>query len=421
MSRNQKMLVAALFCALIVLPLYAANQSMVQTAHRTVASIAPSPPQPAHSASRPNFDLPKTVDTEALQRTVTYIKAAHINEHVDDTTLYYGMIKGAVAALGDPYSYFMSPDEAATSQEDFDGKFAGVGLYLTLRPFPGATVPAVVVTRPLTDSPASAAGIRSGDVITEVDGVSTDDRTIEAVVRQLRGTEGSTVILTVFRDGAFEDRKFSVTRKKFVDVPLTVTYLTKGKARVALVTLTAFNELEDEAFGDMLEAFAAAPPTHIILDLRNNPGGLMDAAGRIVCEFVGDVPIYTTHYRSDHAPDTNVCDDDLAPLGNIPTVVLVNDLTASAAEVLAGALQDHKKATVLGTRTFGKGIGQAVLEYPDHSVLQLTVFSWRTPSGRAIDKVGLEPDVTLAADPDDLARGKDVQLEKALRMLEHGR
>jgi carboxyl-terminal processing protease len=311
------------------------------------------------------------------------------NEYVDPidrAKLVEGAVKGMVAEL-DPHSSYMPPEEFQSFESDTQGEFGGIGIEVENRN------DSLVVLAPIEGSPAEQAGIRSGDVIVTVDGKDPTSVPLDKLVKQLRGAPGSHVKMGVRRPGVADVLTFDLVRQ-VIHVPSVASKLLSG--RVAYVRVKQFQErTHDELLSAAakLRARAGGKLAGIILDLRSDPGGLVDQAADVADEFLDDGVIYTARHRA------QIVDEVRARSGGAfarePCVVLVNQWTASASELVAGALQDHKRATVVGEPTFGKGSVQAIIALPGGAGMRLTVSRYYTPSGHAIQADGVHPDVAV--------------------------
>jgi carboxyl-terminal processing protease len=311
------------------------------------------------------------------------------NEYVDPverTKLVDGAIKGMVAEL-DPHSSYMPPDEFSAFESDTDGQFGGIGIEVEERN------EQLVVLAPIEGSPADKAGIRSGDVIVSVDGKDPSSEPLDKLVKQLRGAPGSRVKIGVRRHGAADVLPFDLVRE-VIHVPSVASKLLSE--RIAYVRIKQFQEHTHDELLDAagrVRARAGGPLAGIILDLRADPGGLVDQAADVADEFLDGGVIYTTRHRG------LVVDEVKARAGGAfasePCVVLVDQYTASASELVAGALQDQKRASVVGEPTFGKGSVQAIMSLPGGAGMRLTVSRYYTPSGHAIQADGVHPDVSV--------------------------
>lgn len=311
------------------------------------------------------------------------------NEYVDPVSrakLVDGAIKGMVAEL-DPHSSYMPPDDFSAFESDTEGQFGGIGIEVEARS------DQLIVLAPIEGSPAERAGVRSGDMIVVVDGRDPSTDSLDKLVKRLRGAPGSHVKVGVRRRGVADVLTFDLVRE-VIHVPSVASKLLN--LRVAYVRVKQFQEhTHDELLEAVgrLRARAGGPLAGVILDLRADPGGLVDQAAEVADEFLDAGVIYTTRHRG------HVVDEVKARQGGAltsePCVVLVNQYTASASELVAGALQDQKRALVVGEPTFGKGSVQAIVSLPGGAGMRLTVSRYYTPSGHAIQADGVHPDVAV--------------------------
>jgi len=320
-------------------------------------------------------------------------------EKIDEDDAMYDSIEAVVRSLGDPYSSFMRPKTSRQFQTQIDGEVSGIGAQVEEREG------ILTIVTPLEGSPAQKAGLKPNDQILSVDGVSIEDLDFLDAVEKVRGPRGSKVTLTISRNGVH----FDVTvLRDTVKVPeIAVSW----QGTVAVVRLMQFGKLTDTELRGLLTDIQAKRPTGIVLDLRNNPGGLLHAANTVVSNFLpkgSDVAII----RARDGESVDRTSEEPTIRTDVPLVVLVNEGSASASEIVAGALQDHDRATIVGTKSFGKGTVQEVLEFVDGSSLKLTIAEWFTPKDRKIDGIGVEPDVEVRYDPD-----RDVQLLRAIDLL----
>lgn len=307
-------------------------------------------------------------------------------EPVDRTKLVNGAISGMVASL-DPHSAYMPPQDFQVFESDTEGKFGGVGVEVEVRDG------TLVVMSPIEGSPAERAGINPGDRIVAIDGVDAIGTGLDKIVRRMRGIAGTHVKLTVKREGSPQLLTFDLAREE-IHVPSVAARMLDGG--IAYVRVKQF---QDHTHDELL--FAAArlrkeskvAIAGVVLDLRNDPGGLVDESAEVADEFLSSGTIYTTRHRGE------IVDDVRAKSGgafaDVPVVALVNEYTASAAELVTGALQDNGRATVVGANTFGKGSVQAILGLPGGAGLRLTIARYYTPSGHAIQGDGVHPDVIV--------------------------
>ncbi len=314
-------------------------------------------------------------------------------EQVDETRLLYGAIEGMVRTL-DPHSTFMDPRSYASLKQETEGEYGGVGLELTTR---GDDV---VVVAPLDDTPASRAGFAPGDRLVEIDGQSLRGWHESEVVRALMGPPGTKVVVKALRNSWVDPRSFTLIRDVIRVVSVEEKLFDK---RYGYVKIKNFQDRTDAYLKKALESLRARSGDRfggLVLDLRHNPGGLLDQAVKVADRFLTEGVIVTTKGRGGkHVEVERAHAKDTEP--PYPLVVLVDGGTASASEIVAGALQDQKRAVVFGTQTFGKGSVQTVIELEDGSGLKLTVARYYTPSGRSIQERGITPDVWVKAQASD--------------------
>jgi carboxyl-terminal processing protease len=322
-------------------------------------------------------------------------------EPVDRQELERAAVEGMLKSLGDRWSSYYDSSEYASFQDALEGRYSGVGLWV--RP----SRQGVLVASVQGDSSAAAAGIVRGDVITAIDGVTTIDASVGTVVQRLRGPAGSTVTLTLLRDRT--STQVSVTRSVLEASDVTVEHLTDGVMRVDIRT---FSRGVGRTVREALSTDASQATGGVILDLRGNPGGLLDEAVEVASVFLDGGAVVS--YEQRNAPDRTlyaVGDGDTT----IPLVVLVDGGTASAAEVVAAALQDRSRAVIVGSRTYGKGSVQEPSVLPDGSAIEFTIGRYLTPAGRVIDGRGIEPDVLVdPMEPPDVAEARALEVLRGL-------
>ncbi len=323
-------------------------------------------------------------------------------DQITDAQLVQGAIRGMVESLGDPYSAYFTPEEYAEWQRSLAGEYTGVGMEITIRKG------WVTVVTPLPGTPAEAAGIRPGDVILEVDGESTEGWTLEQASMRIRGPEGTPVTLKVRHpDGKVET--LTIVRARIKVEAVRSQYLAEEK--VGYVRILRFDEEAPALVGRALFSFPLGELRGVVLDLRNNPGGLLSAAVEVASFFIDRGPVVRTRGPSFGERLYNSRGNSFP---NLPLAVLVNEGTASGAEIVAGAIQDHGVGVLVGRKTFGKGlIQEIVLQFPDGGVLKLTTGEYLTPKGRRVHDVGLTPDVPVA----ERGEEEDLDLKAALEWL----
>lgn len=339
---------------------------------------------------------------EPIYRVYQYVKTYFYQpERIDDQQALYGAMKGIVRALGDPYSEFFDPEEKRTFDQSLAGEFSGVGIEITLENG------ILTVITPLVGSPAEAAGMRAGDRILFIDGVSTEGKTLTDSALKIRGEIGTPVVLTVLREeGTIED--VTIVRDLIVIEP--IQYEEKLDGSIAYIRILRFEPDTTAALDRALATFSLDTIDGIILDLRNNAGGLMSEAIAVANRFVDrDHVVLITEDRlsgrRQYYSRGNL-------IRNVPIAILINRGTASAAEILAGALRDNDMAILIGEKTYGKGVFQQLIDFSDGSALKITAGEYFTPSGAVVHEMGITPDIPVEEDDDPV----DVAMEWLLRM-----
>jgi carboxyl-terminal processing protease len=319
---------------------------------------------------------------------LAYIENGYV-EDVKEKELVYGAIEGMVARL-DPHSQFMRPEVFRALKEETTGEFDGVGLELGMK---GADL---VVVAPIADAPAERGGIAAGDRLLAIDGASTKDMGLADAVRRLKGGAGTKVVLQLMRDGFAAPQALTVVRDRVRTQSVAWRVLDAPRGHV-LVQVKTFQERTDGAVKKALDGARQQLGGEIrglVLDLRNDPGGLFDQGVRVADRFLRDGVIVTTEGRGRKGAEVERARDKETEPG-YPMIVLVNRGTASASEIVAGALQDHGRAVIMGTQTFGKGSVQSLIDLEDGSGLKLTVARYYTPKHRSIQELGITPDVVV--------------------------
>jgi len=348
----------------------------------------------------PQDDSPYAA-TLQMGRVLVQVENGYV-EPVDRARLVNGAIEGMVAEL-DPHSSYLPPQDFSAFQDDTEGKFAGVGIEVDARG------DAITVIAPIEGSPAQRAGVRSGDRVVAIDGELVVGGTLEKMVKKMRGVPGSHVKLTVRRDRTRDAIVFDLVRE-VIHLPSVDAKLLDGK--IAFVRIKQFQDRTQEELVRAAEKLRgeARSIAGVILDMRTNPGGLVDEAAGVADEFLASGGIYSTRHRGQIVDDVGAGRGGV--FSDVPVVVLVNEWSASAAELVAGALQDNRRALVVGARTFGKGSVQSILELPNGAGLRLTTARYYTPSGHSIQADGIHPDVAVAmhGDPNvPLLRESDLE------------
>jgi len=319
-------------------------------------------------------------------------------------TRTYGAIKGSVQTLDDPYTYFIEPEPAVREQERLQGKFGGIGAYLTL------DEQGRVVLTPMVDRPAAKAGVEKGDILLAVDGVTLPTPAdIDQVTDMIRGEVGTNVVLTVQRGAQTLD--IPVERAE-IELPSVTWRPVEEAPDIGYIRIERFSGLTDKEFSQALtDLMQQHADRAFIIDLRGDPGGLVDAAVAVAGHFLDD-GVVLIEKHADGSQKVYKAESGVDIPESTPVILLVDGNTASAAEILAGALQDRGRATLVGEKTYGKGSIQRIHRLSDGSAIHVTFAKWFTPDDRAIDGQGLEPDVTVESSPDH-----DSYMKKALELL----
>lgn len=336
---------------------------------------------------------------------------------LDPTKMFYGAISGMVSSLGDPYTFFLPPDTQKSSKEELNGSFEGVGIQLGFD-----TDKRLVVITPLVGTPAEKAGVKPQDIIVKINDKDTTRITLPEAVNLIRGPKGTEVNLTILREGEEETRTFVIKRDTILVKSVEVSFKnTRDGKLIAVLKLTRFGERTQEEWLEAIPQVLSKGAEGVVLDLRNNPGGFLEGAVFIASEFLsdGDVVLQENSQGERIAFKVN----RTGKLTKIPLVVLINKGSASASEIVAGALADRKKVKLVGEKSFGKGTIQEAEDLPGGTGIHITVAKWLTPNGRWVnDTEGLEPDVTIELpklkEGEKADDTKDLQLEKAMEMLE---
>ena len=330
-----------------------------------------------------------------------------VDQPVDDTLMMQGAIRGMIDALGDEHSGFMDPNEYDQANIPLEGAYEGIGAWVDTE------AEYLTIIAPMSGSPAEAAGLESGDQVIAVDGQDMTGVPAQLVIRRVMGPEGTTVVLTIRREGVAEAFDVEVTRGKITVPSVESELLDDG---VAYVRLSSFG---DNTIGDLrtaLRARLAEDPVGVILDLRGNGGGYLASAIDVASEFIGEGVILTERF-GDAREEVYSADGDGLAL-DIPLVVLIDGGSASASEIVAGAIQDHGRGWLVGEPSFGKGSVQNWHPLDGQAgAVRVTIARWFTPDGRSIEDGGLLPDIEVTVTEDDLSAGRDPQLERAVELL----
>lgn len=334
------------------------------------------------------------------------VKESYVEQPVNESDLFYGAMSGMIASLDDPYSEYYNPELAAEFDAELSGTFSGIGAEV------GVKNGNLLIIAPLEGSPAQKAGLRAGDRILAIEGKDTSELTLDGSVSLIRGEAGTNVALIILSEGG-EPREVSVTRGKIENTSLRWEYLDDG---IVHIKFSVFDPETENLLNQLIrEIEQRGDVKGIVLDMRNNPGGFLEMAIEVASEWVEQGIILRE--RDNHDEERQHHARGRARLSDIPTVVLINQGSASASEIVAGALQDYGLATLVGETTYGKGSVQKYETLEDGSSIRLTVAHWFTPLERAINEVGVSPDIEVELTEDDYNNDRDPQLDKAIELL----
>lgn len=349
------------------------------------------------------------VDFALLDEAWSYIDASYFGEQPPQNLVTYGAIRGALNELHDPYTIFVEPVVREQERDSLRGNYGGIGANLS-RNDAGE-----LILEPIPGNPAEAAGIRRGDVLLAVDGREiTPEMTVAEIAQLVRGEKGTTVMLTVRHADSSEAVEIAIVRGDIL-IPSVSYRLLDGAPTVGYIQLSRFSGESGQEIEAAVTALQAAGATRLILDLRHNGGGLLDAAVEVAGHFLDGGPVMIQKSRNEEERTYNAAQGPVA--GAMPLVVLVDGQTASSSEILAGALQDRGRALLVGSRTFGKGSVQLVYDLSDGSSVHVTSSRWYTPNRHEIDEQGLQPDIPVEVTQEAIDRGQDVALETAVAHL----
>lgn len=368
------------------------------SANAVSAKYPPAPEPPA------NVEEKFALFWEAWQ----VLEKVFYGELPDAEQITYGAIRGVVNTLGDEHTVFIDPQHAAILKSDTSGSFEGIGA--TVRMDRDGFL---IVVHPFEGQPAAQAGLKPGDIILQVDDTPIRNMNILEAIFLIRGTEGTTVHLLIQREGVSEPFEASVVRQK-IDIPITEAEMLEDET-IAYIKLTDFNIQATDRLKEALEETLKKKPKGLIFDLRNNRGGYLHIAVEVASQFIGEGIILVEKDKDGEEMDFTAQRGGLAL--DIPMVVLVNGGTASASEIVAGALQDRGRAILVGGETFGKGSVQLPHALSDGSELRITIAHWFTPNGTELQGQGLTPDIEVELTEEDFEAGRDPQLERAIDYL----
>ncbi len=357
-----------------------------------------------------------TVDLENFWKVWNTLDAKFVESHAtstfpDSKEKLWGAIQGLTDSYGDPYTIFLPPQEAKIFKEDILGNFSGVGIEM------GVQDGLLTVIAPLKGTPAEKAGVHAGDGILSIDGVSTDGMSTDEAVKLIRGEKGTPVAFRIYRNGKVIE--ISVVRDT-IQVP-TIDHSYDAASGVYTITLYTFTGTANKLFADALNDFKRSGSDKLLIDLRGNPGGYLQSAVQIASRFLpkGDV-IVTEDYDGKRENLVHRSTGSIGVAAGTKIAILMDQGSASASEILAGALHDHDAATLIGTASFGKGSVQELVEVGGGS-LKITVARWLTPDGVSISDGGIAPDILVERTQEDREAGKDPQRDRAVEFLTTGK
>ncbi len=354
-------------------------------------------------------DQPLNVDYGLLWEALDIVNNKYIDkDKIDQQKILFGAIRGAVSAAGDEYTEFFDPETFAEFKTELQGSFSGIGAEIDKREG------SIVIVAPLEGSPAEQSGVRAQDIIVSIDGQSTIDMGLNEAVSKIRGPEGSKVTLTLFREGGEGTFDVTITRAKIEIKSVELEYKEVNGKQVAVISLSRFGDDTMDLFLEAVNDIKSKNVAGVVLDLRNNPGGYLDTSVEVASQWLENGKLVVTE---DHSAQQDVVYNSLGynQLGNYKTIVLMNGGSASASEIVAGALQDNKKALLVGEKSFGKGSVQELVPLREDMAVKVTIAKWITPSGKNLDHDGLTPDIEVVLTDDDITNQRDPQLDRALQ------
>ena len=355
---------------------------------------------------------PETVDFSLFWDAYNKLHFNYINpDAIDDTKVVYGAISGMTKSLGDPYTDFFSPSQAKIFQQDLSGSFEGIGVEI------GIKKDQLTVIAPLKGTPGDRAGLKAGDIILKINGQSTSDMTIDQAVSLIRGKGGTEVNLNIFREGWNQPKDFKMIRET-IKVNSIDWELKDGN--VAYIHIHQFDQSLSPDFKNAAREILSSPAKKIVLDLRNNPGGYLEIAQEVAGWFLRPGQLVTVEDFGKGKEQKQYKTNGNGAFVDYPTVILINKGSASASEILAGALRDNRNIQLIGEKSFGKGSVQEIVNLQDGvSFLKITIAKWLTPKGTSISEVGLSPDVKVEITEDDAKASKDTQLDRAIEYIKN--
>lgn len=351
--------------------------------------------------------LSQDIDFDLFWQTWDALTRNYVDkDELNEKQMFYGALRGMVSSLGDPYTVFMDPKISQDFSDDLAGTFEGIGAEI------GIKNDVLTIIAPLPDMPAEKAGLKAGDKVLFIDDKTTMGIFIDEAVNLIRGPKGTEVKLSVSREG--EDSILDINIKRGKIIVKSIRTEMRGDD-IYVLRIINFNDDTEQLFNQAVSEIIKNDPKGIILDLRNNPGGYLDTAIEVASEWVEDGVVVVEQYNDkkkfEHLARGR------ARLKDFSTIVLVNEGSASASEIVSGALQDYDKAKIIGMHTFGKGSVQTLTNLNDGSSIKITVAKWLTPEGRSINDEGILPDLEVDLTREDYENNQDPQIKKAIELL----
>ena len=355
------------------------------------------------------FGNTPNIDTRLFKEVWDEIHSQYIYKgKIDDSQLYYGSIAGMVSALGDPHTTFMDPKASKEFQDDLKGEFSGIGAEI------GRKNNIIVIIAALPGTPAEKAGLKSGDRILAINGQNATDFSADKAVSLIRGDKGTKVVLSILSKGENQAKDVTIIRDK-INVP-SVTY--KQEKNIGITKITSFNDDTSSVFSGIAKKVVTQNLNGLIIDLRNNPGGYLDKAVDLAGYWLEPGQVVVREEFADKSQNLEHKAGNSMSLRKFKTVILVNEGSASASEILAGALKDYNIAQLVGQKTYGKGSVQKLIPLLSDSALKITVAKWLTPSGTSIEPDGITPDEIVDFTIEDYNNDRDPQMDKAIELIE---
>ncbi|TSC92008.1 MAG: carboxyl-terminal processing protease [Parcubacteria group bacterium Licking1014_17] len=377
-------------------------------AEYNTTAIVETPIPSVSETTVPTSTKPAGVDFNTFWTVWNLVHSQYVdNAKLKDPDLLYGAIDGMVQAVGDPYTTFLRPQDSESLMQQISGSFSGVGIEIGIRNS------VLTVISPIKDSPAERAGVIAGDKILKIDGKDSSAMNQDEAVKLIRGPNGTTVKLTTERGNPATEKEFTIVRT-VIKIPAAKWSMLDGNT--AYLQVFIFNKNIDSEFKKAAKEITESKATKIILDLRNNPGGLLDSAVSVASYFLDTGQAVLTEKFGDGRQDAYKSEAN-GILKNYPIVVLINKGSASASEILAGALRDNRNVTIIGETSYGKGSVQVINDLPNKSSVKITIAKWYTPKGISINENGITPDVEVVRTEDDIQKNKDPQLDKAIEII----